>query len=57
MAQKTLEPKRYNTINAFHPTAAFSYDSAGQLDEIQIACIPLKAMTTKFFHHLCSGYA
>jgi hypothetical protein len=56
MAYEVLEPKGYKMINAFYPTAAFTYDSAGQLDGLHIAGPPMKAITNKFFHHLCSEY-
>jgi hypothetical protein len=56
LAHEILKPKGYKMINAFDPTAAFTYDSAGQLDGLHIAGPPMKAITNKFFHHLCSEY-
>jgi len=52
--EEILQPKGYKQINAFDLTAAFTYDSAGQLDGMHIAGPPMKAIVVKLFHHLCS---
>ena len=53
LAWKKLTPKGYKMINAFDVTAAFTYDSDAQNDGLHITGPPIRAILTKFFHHLC----
>lgn len=53
MAYDILTPKGYRMINAFDVTAAFAYDTDGQADGLHIGGPPIRAIVTKFFHHLC----
>ncbi|KAL7543139.1 hypothetical protein ACHAXR_012435 [Thalassiosira sp. AJA248-18] len=55
MAMDILAPKGYKMINGFDVTAAFSFDTSGQADGLHITGPPIKAIVTKFFHHLCHG--
>ena len=50
-ANKTLQG--YKMPNAFDMSAAFSYDTATQLDGLHIIGPPMKMMVTKIFHHVC----
>lgn len=56
---RTLPPllasKNYRTLNAFDPSAAFTYDSAAQNDGMHLIGPPMKAVVTKLFHHACAG--
>lgn len=53
MAWDILTPKGYKMINGFDVTAAFAFDTDGQADGLHINGPPVKAIVTKFFHHLC----
>ena len=48
-----LTPKGYKMINGFDVTAAFGFDTDGKADGLHITVPPLRAIITKFFHHLC----
>jgi hypothetical protein len=49
-----LEPKNYKMISAFDLTAAFTYDTATQMDGMHLIGPPAKMLVTKLFHHVCS---
>ena len=53
LAWEKLTPKGYKMINGFDVTAAFTFDSDGQNDGLHITGPPIRAILTKFFHHLC----
>ena len=53
LAREKLTPKGYKMINGFDVTAAFTFDSDGQNDGLHITGPPIRAILTKFFHHLC----
>jgi hypothetical protein len=53
LAWEKLTPKGYKMINAFDVTAAFTFDSDAQNDGLHIIGPPIRAILTKFFHHLC----
>ena len=53
LAWEKLTPKGYKMINAFDVTAAFTFDSDAQNDGLHITGPPIRAILTKFFHHLC----
>ncbi|CAB9517286.1 NB-ARC domain [Seminavis robusta] len=56
LAQTILTPKGYKMINAYDLSAAFAFDTAGQGDGLHIIGPPMKAIFTKIFHHMCSGF-
>jgi hypothetical protein len=45
----------YKSISAFELSSTFSFDTATQSDGMHIIGPPLKAVSTKLFHHMCSG--
>ena len=47
--------KGYTMLNSFDTTAAFTYDTATQMDGMHIIGPPMKMLVTKFFHHMCRG--
>ncbi|KAL7546704.1 hypothetical protein ACHAWF_010032 [Thalassiosira exigua] len=53
MAWDVLTPKGYKMINALDVTSAFAFDTDGQADGLHIGGPPIRAVVTKFFHHLC----
>ena len=53
LATRVLGPKGYTTIQAMDMTAAFTYDSATQMDGLHIIGPPMKMIITKLFHHMC----
>jgi hypothetical protein len=53
MAYDKLTPKGWKMINAFDLTAAFTYDTATQMDGLHMIGPPTKMGVVKFFHHLC----
>jgi hypothetical protein len=55
LLSQLIEPKGLKMINAFDMTAAFTYDSATQMDGMHMIGPPMKMLVTKLFHHLCSG--
>ena len=55
IAWETLTPRGYKMINGFDVTAAFAYDTDGQNDGMHISGPPIRAIVTKFLHHLCSN--
>ena len=57
LAQKELRNKGYNMIQAMDMTAAFTYDTATQMDGLHIIGPPMKMIITKLFHHLCHDTA
>ena len=57
LAQKVLGNKGYTMIQAMDMTAAFTYDTATQMDGLHIIGPPMKMIITKLFHHLCHDYA
>ena len=52
-AYDVLSKKGYKMINGLDVTAAFSFDTDGQADGLHICGPPIRAIITKFFHHLC----
>jgi hypothetical protein len=54
LADEVLIPKGYTPLNAFDPSAAWTYDADGQRDGMHIIGPPIRAVVTKLFHHLCS---
>uniref|UniRef100_A0A7S4KAF2 Uncharacterized protein n=1 Tax=Odontella aurita TaxID=265563 RepID=A0A7S4KAF2_9STRA len=55
IAEEILGGKGWKHINAFGMSAAFAYDTAGQMDGLHIYGPPMKMIIVKFFHHLCDG--
>jgi len=53
MAGDILTPRGYKMINGFDLSAAFGFDTDGQADGLHINGPPIRAIVTKFFHHLC----
>jgi hypothetical protein len=53
LAKRELGPKGYTMIQAMDMTAAFTYDSATQMDGLHIIGPPMKMIITKLFHHMC----
>ena len=53
LAYDILTKKGYKMINALDVTSAFAYDTDTQADGLHIAGPPIRAIITKFFHHLC----
>jgi len=48
-----LGPKGYKYLDAYDLSAAFTYDTATQMDGMHIIGPPMKALITKYFHYLC----
>lgn len=48
-----LPAKGYRMIEAFDLTAAFTYDTATQMDGLHIIGPPAKMILTKLFHYVC----
>jgi hypothetical protein len=53
MVQDILGPKNYTLLNFYDLTAAFTYDTATQMDGMHIIGPPMKTILAKLFHHVC----
>jgi hypothetical protein len=56
MAYDKLTPKGWTMINAFDLSAAFTYDTATQMDGLHLIGPPTKMAVVRFFHHLCGDF-
>lgn len=52
-AQRELRGRGYRMLQAMDLTAAFTFDSATQMDGLHIIGPPMKMIITKLFHHVC----
>jgi hypothetical protein len=50
---EVLPKKGYVPMNAFDPSAAWTFDTATQRDGMHVTGPPQRAVVTKFFHYLC----
>jgi hypothetical protein len=55
-AQDLLTTLGYRKISAFGMSAAFTFDSATQMDGLHIIGPPMKMIVTKLFHYMCKDY-
>lgn len=53
MLKHTPRLKGYKYLEAYDLSAAFTYDTATQMDGMHIIGPPMKALITKYFHYLC----
>jgi hypothetical protein len=53
LLDEVLVPKGYGPINAFDPSAAWTYDADGQRDGMHLVGPPLRIVVTKMFHYIC----
>ena len=53
MLKNIAVPKGYKYLEAYDLSAAFTYDTATQMDGMHIIGPPMKALITKYFHYLC----
>ena len=55
LSDNILREKGWTMLNAYDPSAAFTYDSAGQNDGMHLLGPPMKLVVTKLFHYMCSN--
>jgi hypothetical protein len=53
IAQDTLGWRGYSMLNLYDMTAAFTFDTATQMDGMHIIGPPMKMLITKLFHYMC----
>jgi hypothetical protein len=53
IAHEILGTKHYRMLNLYDMTAAFTFDTATQMDGMHIIGPPMKMLITKLFHYMC----
>jgi hypothetical protein len=53
LSDEVLVPKGYAPMNAFDPSAAWTFDVDVQRDGMHLVGPPLRTMVTKLFHYIC----